>query len=241
MALKASAPAVDAWIVGERALRVCAVVVAIAVAALVLPGRPAGAEPTAAEQAFVVAINGLRADRDLAPLRVDAELSAIARRWAGQMANAGGISHNAGFSGQVTANWHKLGENVGRGPDVEDLMRAFVESPSHYANLVDADFAELGVGVIERDGELWTAHQFMVVFDEPAPAPAPALVRTPASPAAQPPAAPAAPPALPTAAPSAAPSAAPPGASPARPTTAPSADVEAIAGVLAQLRQLDAA
>lgn len=41
------------------------------------------------------------------------------------------------------------------------------------------------MGVVERNGELWTAHQFMVLFDEPAAvAPAPAA----AAPAAPPPA-----------------------------------------------------
>ena len=136
-------------------------------------------QAAAAEAAFVAAINEIRTEQGVTPLRVSAELTGIARRWAGRMADVGAISHNAGFSDQVRANWRKLGENVGRGPDVANLMQAFADSPSHYANLVDPDFAEIGVGVVEREGELWTAHQFMVVFDEPAPPTTPALVGAP--------------------------------------------------------------
>lgn len=164
------------------------VAVVIALLGLLVPAAPAAADASA-EQAFVASINRLRAERGLRPLQVDAELTAIARRWAGRMAAAGAISHNGGFSAAVTANWAKLGENVGRGPDVDDLMRAFVASPTHLANLVDAEFASVGVGVVERNGELWTAHQFMTTFDEPAPAPPP----PPPTPAPAPAAAPAAP------------------------------------------------
>ncbi len=146
---------------------------AMALFTSLVPAGAAGADTASAEQSFVASINRLRADRGLGPLQVDGELTAIARRWATKMADAGGISHNAGFAGQVTSNWRKLGENVGRGPDVEDLMRAFIASPTHLANLVDAEFASVGVGVVERGGELWTAHQFMVTFAPAAPAPPP--------------------------------------------------------------------
>lgn len=134
---------------------------------------PAAADPAAAEQAFVSAINDLRATEGLGPVRLDAELTAIARRWAARMADAGAISHNAGFAGQVEQRWQKIGENVGRGPDVAGLMRAFIASPTHRANLVDPAFELVGVGVVERGGELWTSHQLMVLFDEPAAAPPP--------------------------------------------------------------------
>lgn len=200
-------------------------VIVLLITSLLVPTGAASADPASDEHAFVASINRLRADKGLTPLKVDAELTSIARRWAGRMADANAISHNAGFSGQVTSNWRKLGENVGRGPNVADLMQAFIDSPTHYANLVDAEFAHVGVGVVERNGELWTAHQFMILFDEPAAsAPVPAA---PAPAAAAPAKLAVAP--VPRLAPSPAPVAQP-----------VSVEASAIPSVLASLRLLDA-
>ena len=185
--------------------------------------RAASGDPVAMEQQFVSRINGLRSSKGLGGLTVDAELTGIARRWAANMARAGGISHNPSLASQVTENWVKLGENVGMGPDVDSLFTAFVQSPHHYANLVDPAFTRVGVGVVlTADGTIYTAHEFMSlagasqVTSAPAqPRPAPAPVRRPAPPAAAParavrPAVAAAPPPAPVSPPQPGPVAAPP-------------------------------
>ena len=116
------------------------------------------------EQQFLSRINGLRSSKGLGGLTVDAELTGVARRWAANMARAGGISHNPSLASQVTENWVKLGENVGMGPDVDSLFTAFVQSPHHYANLVDPAFTRVGVGVVlTADGTIYTAHEFMLL------------------------------------------------------------------------------
>ena len=151
-------------------LAVTGVLVPVAVA-------PAGAATDArvAESAFVAKINALRASKGLGQLRVDGELTAIARRWAASMAAKGNIAHNPSFSQWVTADWVKLGENVGMGPTVDQLHRAFVASPTHYKNLVDPDFQLVGVGVVvASDGTLFTAHQFERLNAPSAAAAAPA-------------------------------------------------------------------
>ena len=56
----------------------------------------------------------------------------------------GGISHNPNLANDVSANWTKLGENVGVGNDVDSLMNAFINSPAHYHNLVDPASAGRG-------------------------------------------------------------------------------------------------
>jgi hypothetical protein len=156
----------------------------IPVVVAVAPAR-AATDPQAAESAFVAKINALRASKGLGTLRVDGELTAIARRWAAKMAADGDIAHNPSFSKQVTADWVKLGENVGMGPDVDALHDAFVASPTHYKNLVDGDFQLVGVGVVvAADGTLFTSHQFERLADAPAapvaaPAPAPKPVAAP--------------------------------------------------------------
>lgn len=146
----------------------------------VTPARGASGDASA-EAAFVARINALRTSKGLGTLRVDGELTAIARGWAAHMASAGSIAHNPNFSKQVTANWAKLGENVGMGPDVDSLHDAFVASPSHYRNLVDGDFELVGVGVVvASDGTLFTAHQFERLASAPVAAAAAAPVPAPA-------------------------------------------------------------
>lgn len=160
---------------GRKLLVVLGMGVLSAVLPLAIAVAPARAatDPRAAESAFVAKINALRAAKGLGALQVDGELTAIARRWASQMAAAGDISHNPDFSKWVTADWAKLGENVGMGPDVRSLHDAFVASPTHYRNLVDGDFTLVGVGVVvASDGTLFTAHQFERLAGTPAAAPA---------------------------------------------------------------------
>lgn len=180
--------------------------VLVAVGSLVGTSTPAGAASAGDEAAFVSKINALRQSKGLGTLAVSGELTSIGRSWSERMLAAGAISHNPSFPSQVSANWLKLGENVGHGGNVNSLFQAFVNSPAHYKNLVDPDFTHVGVGVVVGpDGSLWTAHQFMrlatstAAAARPAPAPKPAAAPRPAAakPAAPKPAAAAAPAAAP--------------------------------------------
>ena len=172
---------------------------------------PASVEPATVqvEHEFVADINALRVSKGLKPLAVHDELVSVARSWAASMAKADQISHNPKLAQSVKADWQKLGENVGVGMTEDKLHQAFIDSPSHYKNLVDGDFTFIGVGVVYgRDGAIFTAHQFMqlrpaaaaaagseattspkpapTTTAPPAPAPAPAdeeLVAPPAAPA----------------------------------------------------------
>lgn len=151
---------------------------------------PANAADSNAEAQFVAQINSIRESHGLAPLAVYGELHSVARSWTDQMVSAGGISHNPNLAGDVSANWTKLGENVGVGGSVDSLMAAFVASPAHYRNIVDPAFNYIGVGVsYDADGRMFTTHDFMALGDS-APsgssAPAPAPKRRAAAPPADP-------------------------------------------------------
>jgi uncharacterized protein YkwD len=112
------------------------------------------------EAAFVADINAVRASRGLPALRVRADLTRRARLWATTMAAAQRIRHSR-LSAGVTANWHKLGENVGMGPSERLLHAAFIASGSHFANLVDPAFKYVGVGVVAADDLLFVSELFM--------------------------------------------------------------------------------
>lgn len=135
-------------------------------------GRTAGLERAALaatsapdiEAQFVGRINSLRASKGLPALQVSGSLVGMARAWTEQMAAAGQISHNPNLATQVVDAWTKLGENVGVGYEVGQLMDAFIASPAHYDNLVDPAWTHVGVGVtLGSDGRIFTTHNFMTL------------------------------------------------------------------------------
>ena len=144
------------------------------------------------EAQFVSRINSLRASKGLSQLQVHGQLQSVARNWTERMVQDGQISHNPNLGSQVDGNWTKLGENVGVGYDVDGLMQAFINSPSHYKNLVDPAWNYVGVGVtIAGDGRMYTTHNFMAMGSAAPPPPPPAprpssptTARPPSSPAA---------------------------------------------------------
>ena len=179
----------------------------VAIAALVLVSttvalpQPARAADSSAESEFVARINALRESKGVAPLQVDSELVGVARRWTDRMVANGNISHNPNLAGDVDENWIKLGENVGVGANVDQLMDAFIASPHHYANLVDPAYGYVGVGVSYDDqGRMYTTHDFMQLAGEghvtapaTASAPEPSALPPPAPTPPPPPTAPATP------------------------------------------------
>jgi hypothetical protein len=212
----------------KRAHIVMSLVAAILVAAMTV--APAAHADTGADEArFLSLTNGLRAAKGVAPLAVDGGLVSVARSWSANMAAAGSISHNPSLASQVPSGWKKLGENVGQGGNVDSLQQAFVNSPSHYHNLVDPDFNFVGIGVVYGSGGLiFVTVDFMqrgAAAARPAPAPAPAPPRRAPAPA---PARRPSPAALP------APSPAPPPPPPPPPEPSPRLRL-----VMEQLRALD--
>lgn len=134
---------------------------------LVPTGAAVGQEVTA-EQAFLKATNASRAEQGLPTLTLNAELTEIARGWTAQMASAGSISHNPNYSQSYTGEWSRMGENVGTttmvtdiGSAVDRIHRAFLDSPSHLANVV-GDYNQAGIGVLVADGGvMWVTVNFL--------------------------------------------------------------------------------
>jgi uncharacterized protein YkwD len=113
---------------------------------------------------FVAQINELRASQGLNALSVDGNLTSVAENWAVNMASQDGIFHRTDLRSGIAVNWKRLGENVGMGPNVKDLMQAFIASPGHYKNLVDPTFTHVGVGTVRTpDGLMYTAHEFAAI------------------------------------------------------------------------------
>jgi uncharacterized protein YkwD len=136
---------------------------------------PAPEAPSPAVQ-LLAQLNARRADAGLAPLALEPEPVAVAQRWAEAMAANGRIAHRADLTEGMPSTWRNLGENVGTGPTIDDIHRAFVASPTHDANLVEPRYTSVGIGVAEVDGQLYVAEEFLTTM--PATAARPPAVHT---------------------------------------------------------------
>ncbi len=115
-----------------------------------------------AERELFASVNQARRAQGLAPLRWDDRLAAAARRHAEAMAKRGSAQH--GFEGepslsarvkQAGAHFSWLSENVTQGPTPRFIHSQFMNSPPHRANILDRDMDSIGVGVVERSGQLF--------------------------------------------------------------------------------------
>jgi len=164
-------------------LTFAALAVAVAVVAALLPtlAAPAHAD-TGVEAAFVSRVNQERAAQGLPALTLAADLTTVARAHSEVMATAVDLHHQPDLGGSVDG-WRKVGENVGRGPSVEAIHRAFMASPGHARNVMDPDWTQIGVGVVVRDGLIWVTKLFRLPSGSRPPAPvAPAPTTEPATP-----------------------------------------------------------
>ena len=105
-------------------------------------------------------INSSRSASGLAPLESYWDLTDDARAHSGRMMDRGSIYHNPSL-GSVTSVWHALGENVGMGIDLNAMHDAFMNSPSHRANIL-GNYNYVGVGVkTDASGVSWVTVVFM--------------------------------------------------------------------------------
>lgn len=113
--------------------------------------------------------NRKRAAHHCPALRPDAALREAARRHSVAMGLAGTMSHQlsgeARFSKRITragyVDWRLVAENVASGfTSPKAVVRAWMRSPSHRANLLNCELRDLGVGVTRQDGRLWWTQDF---------------------------------------------------------------------------------
>jgi uncharacterized protein YkwD len=103
------------------------------------------------------ATNATRERFDLPPLRLNPELSEIARRHSMAMARAGSLFHTPDVGIYLRAiDWRTWGENVGYTPgDVGSVQEAFMASPTHREHILDGAFRHVAIGAERVDGTLW--------------------------------------------------------------------------------------
>ena len=122
---------------------------------------------TVAERYLLSAMNDERAQHQLAPLRMDAALHRSAELHAREMARRGGISHQ--FAGEpelaerayrAGAHFSRVTENVAEGRDVVTLHEAWMRSPGHRANVLDAEVDAVGIAAVVLRGQTYAVEDF---------------------------------------------------------------------------------
>lgn len=132
----------------------------------VFPSGPAQAgscwDYKRAERRMAKKINGARNRAGDRRLRLDPQLSRVARKHTREMLNRRVLYHTpSDVLGRRVTRWRSLGENIGAAGGVKRLYRLFMNSPTHRAITLTNSFRHMGIGTKRRGGRLWTT----VVFE----------------------------------------------------------------------------
>lgn len=139
----------------------------LAMAASVILAAQAQPGASDAEQQLFASVNQARRAQGLPDLKWNETLAGAARRHAALMAQHGSAEH--GYAGEPTlasritkAGGHFvwLAENVIQAASAESIQEGFLKSANHRANMLDSDMDSIGVGVVERSGQLFAVEDF---------------------------------------------------------------------------------
>jgi uncharacterized protein YkwD len=149
---------------GSRATRTKfkALVVALVVGTtlVVFVSAPSPAHADSFEARFLYLVNQERSAKGLHRLSIAGDLAPKAERHSAEMAARRRIWHSSNLASGVR-NWEVLGENVGMGPSVEALHRAFMQSARHRYNVLRPGFEQVGIGAIQRDDTIYVTFIFV--------------------------------------------------------------------------------
>jgi uncharacterized protein YkwD len=113
----------------------------------------------------VALVNLERAKVGCAALTADPRLVDAARAHSADMANRNYFAHDTpegvGVGTRVTEagyRWSAVGENIAKGqPDAAAVMKAWMNSPGHKANILNCRYRQIGVGpAFQGRSPLWT-------------------------------------------------------------------------------------
>ena len=132
------------------------------------PGSGAGnaAERAIAREVFV-RVNDERAERGMAPLRWNHELTRLGRSWSEHLAAIGHLEHrdiNELLGSEGLEEFAALGENIFRstGPvPAGEIHVGWMRSDGHRRNVLQPGFNVIGIGVVcAPDGEVYATQEF---------------------------------------------------------------------------------
>jgi uncharacterized protein YkwD len=125
----------------------------VAIVAWFLLASPAGGS-SLLSSSLLAAMNDVRAAHGLRPLRADGRLERAARAHSADMVRRGYFAHGS-VAARLTRHGvrgRRFGENlawaVGGAADARAILRLWLASPRHRANLLRPGFRRVGVGAV---------------------------------------------------------------------------------------------
>ncbi|WIV11457.1 CAP domain-containing protein [Proteiniborus sp. MB09-C3] len=124
---------------------------------------------SAIEKEVVRLVNVERQKNGLNSLEIDAELSKVARMKSQDMATKGYFSHTSPTYGspfdmmkQFGIKYSTAGENIAMGqPSAEAVVKAWMNSEGHRANILSKNFTKIGVGYYKGSNEPYWTQMFI--------------------------------------------------------------------------------
>jgi uncharacterized protein YkwD len=118
------------------------------------PAGQAATTQTEAEQALIAAVNDVRQAHNLRPLQVDAQLMKAARANSTRLLQSNVFEHGS-FAERIASHGGRgpvFGENLawgtGRLASARSIVRAWMASPGHRANLLRPGWDRIGIGAL---------------------------------------------------------------------------------------------
>jgi uncharacterized protein YkwD len=109
------------------------------------------------EERLAAMTNTARHRHDMPRLDGGPRLRVAAERQSVRMAKRGRLYHGSlGW----TSGCHCWGQNVGKGPTVRAVFRAFMRSADHRANILDRCYRRAGYGVVKTRRAVWVTINF---------------------------------------------------------------------------------
>jgi uncharacterized protein YkwD len=139
----------------HRKQQVLIVFAAVFCVLLLAPASLAASKLTAAESAFLRAVNQTRAAHGLQAVRYDATLTRAARSHSAEMLRGNYFAHGAFRTRmiQFRVRGPFVGENlawgIGSYASPATVMQEWLASPAHRANLLRPTFTRIGIGAVQ--------------------------------------------------------------------------------------------
>jgi uncharacterized protein YkwD len=112
------------------------------------------AQPDQMRLAVLCLINEQRTAHGLPRLTPSAKLDRSAQGWTDSMVDSDEFTHGDAFMDRISAtgfDWTTVGENIATGYETPaSVVRAWMRSPGHCANILDPAYREVGTGVSAR-------------------------------------------------------------------------------------------
>jgi uncharacterized YkwD family protein len=124
---------------------------------------PSASQVSAFEQKVFELTNQERAKNGVPALKLDTELSKVAREKSNDMKKNGYFDHNSPTYGspfdmmkKFGISYRTAGENIAMGQrSPEEVVKAWMNSEGHRKNILNASFTHIGVGHV-AEGNYWT-------------------------------------------------------------------------------------